>query len=177
MNDSKTHGEYIYRSEPSAKMTAARISLVTMYTVFCALYLLLFWVLLKNLALLILLPIIMFAMIRTTWRLVNTEYEVGVEAGELTVAVIYGKAARRVKFRYDVREMSVMTPYDKAHSHYFEERTVTEIKRYGKSKGSDGAFICVCPDLKKSQRTAVVFECNDEIIRLLRLSNPSALKL
>lgn len=176
MTENKTHYEYVYRPEPSVKMTAARILLITMYSVFCAMYIILFWISLQSLALLILLPFIMFAMIRMTWRLVNTEYEVSVEAGELTVAVIYGKAARRVKFRYTVREMTVITAYDKAHVHLYSGNDISDTRCFGKSADSENAIVCVCPDVKKNSRKAVVFEGDDEMRRILRLSNPSAVK-
>jgi len=174
MSENKNYCEYIYRPEKTAKMTAARIALLAMYTVFCTLYILLFWLTVQSLALLILLPFLMFAMIRMTWRLVNTEYEVSVEAGELAVAVIYGKAGRKTKFRFTIREMMAIVPYDKEHAHIFEAKNITDTKLYGKSLGSENALVCICPDIKKSAVIAVVFEADDEVKRLLRLSNPSA---
>lgn len=176
MNEQRTHYEYVYSPEPSAGMTAARIGLIAMYTLFCTIYILLFWIAIEVLALLILLPFLMYAMIRMTWRLVSTEYEISVEAGEFIVAIIYGRASRRSKFRYNLKEITVITPCDDAHKYIIDGAGVTEFRKFGKGMGSDGAWCCVCPDQKKNSRVGIIFGADDELIKMMRLSNPSALK-
>ncbi len=176
MSEIKNYCELIYKPAPSAKKSLGKAMLIAVYSLFILLYLFLFWFTVKSYALIILLPFIMFAMIRVTWRLVNTEYEISLEAGEIKFSVIYGKAGRKTKFRYDVREMSVIAPYDDDHAHLFEQNDITDTKLFfGISEGLT-AYACVCPDIKKSTKTLAVFMCSDEMKKLLRLSNPSAFK-
>jgi len=176
MSEQKYYCEYTYKTAPSVKKNLAKAMLVTMYALFTLLYLFLFWFTVKSIAMLALLPFIMFAMIRVTWRLVKTEYEISVEAGELKISTIYAKAGRRTGFRYDVREMSVITPYDEAHAHLFSQNDTTVTKIFAGESEELTAYVCVCPDIKKNMKTLVVFMCSEEMKKLLRLSNPSAFK-
>ena len=176
MSEQKNFCEYIYKTPATVRKTVGKVMLINMYALFTLLYLFLFWYMITSIALLVLLPFIMFAMIRVTWRLVQTEYEISVEAGELKIAVIYGKSGRKTRFRYDVREMSLIVPYDDAHADLVCGGDVTETKLFLGDTEDSVAYACVCPDKKKSAKTAIVFMCTDEMKKLLRISNPSAFR-
>ena len=173
MNDYKNFTEYVVRPEPTAKNTLARVMVICAYSVFTAVYLFIFWVLLQGLALVILLPFLLFAIIKLTWRFVCVEYEYSIEAGELTVAAIYGGATRRVKCRVYLPEATLIAPYDASRERMLEKDDISTVKRFA-SEDSESAYVCVYPDKKHGKKRALVFETNAEAQRILRLCNPVA---
>ncbi len=173
MNDYKNFTEYVVRPEPTAKNTLARVMLICAYSVFTAAYLFIFWVLLQGLALVILLPFLLFAIVKLTWRFVCVEYEYAIEAGELTVAAIYGGATRRVKCRVQLTEATLIAPYDGARKQMLTNGDISQVKRFA-NEDSESAYVCVYPDNKRGEKRALIFETNAEAQRILRLCNPVA---
>ena len=150
--------------------------LITIYTVLSAAYLFVFGLLLHAVALVVLYPFLLYALIKLTWRFVRVEYEYSIEAGTFTVAVIYGGATRRVKCRVELSDAILIAPYDESRQSILEKEKISDIKRFAE-EGSDTAFVCVWEDKKHERKCAVIFETTDEAKRLLRLANPGAFTL
>ena len=112
MNEHKSFCEYIVTPETGAKGMLLRVVLMLIYALVAAGYTFFFWILLGQWQPLILLPFIIYALINITWRFVMVEYEFAVEAGELTVAKIYGKKTRRKRFSADISDFTVIRPLD-----------------------------------------------------------------
>ncbi len=172
MNDYKNFCEYVTKPKPTSAMIVIKSLLIMMYALFGMLYLWFFCLNLRSLAMLILFPFLMFAMIRVTWRLVQIEYEFAVEAGELKVAVILGGAARRTKCRVQISDMSLIAPEATAN---VKVDDFTECRRYA-DEGSENAYLCVFPDKAAGKKRAIVIETNEEMRRILRLGNPSVFR-
>lgn len=173
MNDYKNFTEYVVRLEPTTKNTLARVMLICAYSIFSAVYLFIFWLVLEGLALVILLPFLLFAIVKLTWRFTCVEYEYAIEAGELTVAAIYGGSTRRVKCRVYLPEATLIAPYDAAREQMLATGDISRVKCFA-NEGSESAYVCVYPDRKHGKKYALIFETNAEAQRILRLCNPVA---
>lgn len=173
MNDYKNFTEYVVRKNPTAKNTLARILLICAYTMFSAVYLFIFWAILRGIALVILLPFLLFAIFKLTWRFTCVEYEYAIEAGELVVAAIYGGATRRVKCRVYLPEATLIAPYDGTREQMLAKNDISDVKRFANADSED-AYVCVYPDAKHGKKCALIFETNAEAQRILRLCNPVA---
>ncbi len=174
MNDYKNFCEYVVRPEMTASVRLLRVFLITLYTLFIAVYSVGFWLILGLWTLMILLPFIMYAIIRITWKFTVIEYEYAIEAGELTVALIYNGAKRKVKVRASIPEMTLIAPYDAKSKHTLEKSDIDEVKYYIESKESERAYVCIYPDKKRGKKRAVVIETTPEALRILRLCNSTA---
>ncbi len=174
MNDYKNFCEYSYVPESGARLKVAQIGLVCLYTAFTLLYLIIFWGLFRALALVIMLPFILLAIIKVTWKYTDKEYEILVEAGEMTVAAIYGGVTRRVKKRIYIPEMTLIAKYTESRVAMVKGGGVSEVSNYGGSTDGENSFVCVYPDTKQGKKCAVIIDTNDELRRILRLCNPAA---
>ena len=172
MNDYKNFCEYVVKPEPDAKNKLCRVLIMTALSVFTAAYILLFWVNFKSWALLILLPFILYAMFRLTWRFVDYEYEYAIEAGELTVAKIYGGVSRRTKFRAEIADMTLIAPVE-TEKGLSERRDIESVKDFSTE---ESAYVCIVSEPKTSKKRAVIIDTNEELLRILRLGNPTAFR-
>ena len=175
MNDYKNFCEYVVRPQASAGVKAAKVLLVTGYTIFTLLYLWIFGLNFRSWAMCILLPFILFAIIRVSWRYTSVEYEYTIEAGELAVAAIYSGAARRTRIRMQVPEMTVIAPYNEQSARWTEAPDIVGTMIFADPDSPD-AYLCVAPDPSKGKKRAVVIETNEEKRRILRLCNPAAFR-
>ncbi len=175
MNDYKNFCEFVSKPKPTAKNRAIRAALIIFYTIFSAFYIYVFWLNLKLWTMILLLPFLMYAIIRMSWRFVQLEYEYAIEAGELSVAAIYSGASRRTKFRAQISDMTLIAPYNEQNAAVLRAHDITSAKIFA-DRDSETAYICVCPDKASGKKRAAVIETNDEMCRILRLGNPSAFK-
>ena len=173
MNEHKSFCEYIVTPETGAKGMLLRVVLMLIYALVAAGYTFFFWILLRQWQPLILLPFIIYALINITWRFVMVEYEFAVEAGELTVAEIYGKKTRRKKFSADISDFTVIRPLD-SESRKLADAPDTELLDFSAHPDSEDRMICVLPEKKPGKKKAVIIETDEDMRRLMRLSNPSA---
>ncbi len=175
MNDYKNFCEYSVRPEPTGKIMLGKTLLMAVYILFCAVYLIIFALNFRAWALVALLPFIMYAIIKITWRFTVVEYDFAIEAGELTVAKIYAGSSRRVKARANVPEMTLIAPYNE-NARVLSSPDIISVKDFSAKKGSGSAWICVYPERSGSKKRALIIETNDEMLRVLRLCNPSAIQ-
>ena len=174
MNEHKTFCELIVTPAKTAGTRALEAALMLVYALITAGYFFLFYIMLGQWQPLILLPFIVFGLIRLTWRFTRVEYEIAVEAGALTVAKIYDKRSRRKKFSADIADFSLIRPLDADAKRVFNGADITERLDFSASPESPDAMLIVYPEKKTGRKTALVIETNDEVRRLLRLSNPGA---
>lgn len=173
MNEHKSFCEYIVTPETGAKGMLLRVVLMLIYALVAAGYTFFFWILLRQWQPLILLPFIIYALINITWRFVMVEYEFAVEAGELTVAEIYGKKTRRKRFSADISEFTVIRPLD-SDSGKLADAPDTELLDFSARPDSEDRMICVLPEKRTGKKKAVIIETDEDMRRLMRLANPSA---
>ena len=174
MNDYKNFCEYVAVPEITLKRLLVRVVLIIFYTVFTAVYTFAFWLMLGLWELMILLPFIMLALIRLTWKYTIVEYEYSIEAGELRVAAIYNGTSRRTKLRVNIPEMTLIAPYDNVSLNTIERGDVDDVKYYASSKDSESAYVCIYPDKKRGKKRAAIIETTPEAQRILRLCNSTA---
>lgn len=174
MNDYKNFCEYSVCPEKTGKLILARVLLMIFYVAFTLAYLWIFALNFKAFAIVILLPFIMYAIIKLTWRLTVVEYDFAIEAGELTVAKIYAGSARRVKARAYVPDMTLIAPKSKDSERVLSASDIVSVKDFSAQRDSETAFVCVYPDRSGGKKRALVIETNEEMQRVLRLCNPSA---
>lgn len=172
MNDYKNFCEYVIKPEPNGRSGFLRALLITAYTLFSGAYVFVFWGLFEMWTLLILLPFLLFALYKLTWPRVNVVYDVALEAGELTVAAIYGGVSRRVKFRAYIPEASLITPFTEG-ERALSGGDVTDTKQFTAGVDRTDTYVIIFPDKKRGKKTALAIDVTPELLRILRLCNPS----
>ncbi len=170
MNDYKNFCELTVKPETGARGLALKIALIVLYTLFTAAYVVFLYFILEMWTMLILLPFIMYAIFTLTWRYTQLEYEFAIETGELSVAKIYDGRSRRTVFRCDLSEATRISPL--SDRRVLESPDITSVKDFSASPDSAAAWYVIVPD--GSKKLAAVIETNDEMLRILRLANPSA---
>lgn len=172
MNDYKNHHDYVVRPNPSMKIKLIGFLLMFFYTALTFGYIFLFWIKLGQWQPLILLPFIIIALINLTWKYVRVEYEFSAEVGVLTISEIYDGRSRRQKLALEVSEIEEAGRCDESARERLSARGLERIRDFSQSPDSAGAWYAVWRD-KNNVRQAVIFESDDELLRLLRLWNPS----
>ncbi len=175
MNDYKNFCEYVTHPKPTGGNKLTRVLLIILYTLFSAAYIYVFWLNLQLWAMIILLPFLMYAIIRLTWKYVNVEYEYAIEAGELSISAIYSGSSRRLKRRAQIPEMTLIAPYREDTEGYLRAPDIIEVKWYA-DEDSEAAYICVCPDQSSGKKRAIVIETTEEARRILHLCNPTVFR-
>ncbi len=174
MNDYKNFCEHSVCPEPTGKLRLTQTLLIVLYTVFTLAYLWILGLNFKAWALIVLLPFLLYAMIKMTWRYTVVEYDFAIEAGELTVAHIYAGSSRRLKARVYVPEMTLIAPYNRDSQRMLSAPDIVSVKDFSIKKGSETAWVCIYPDRAGGKKRAIIVETNEEMQRILRLCNPSA---
>ncbi|MBQ8509787.1 MAG: hypothetical protein IJ493_07770 [Clostridia bacterium] len=174
MNDYKNFCEYAVRPEPDGKMQLLRVLLIAAYTLFTLVYITLFWVIAGAWVMLILLPFLMYAIFTLTWRFTRVEYEYSIEAGVLRVAKIYDGRSRRTKLTLELSDLTSAAPCTEPSPAALNARDITRTDDYRTSPQSEEGWLCVFADRKTGRKRALLLDCNAEMIRIMRLCNPSA---
>lgn len=146
--------------------------LMFFYTALTFGYIFLFWIKLGQWQPLILLPFIIIALINLTWKYVRVEYEFTAEVGVLTISEIYDGRSRRQKLALEVSEIEEAGRFNDYERERLNQRGLEKIRDFSQSPDSAGAWYAVWRD-KNNEHQAVIFESDDELLRLLRLWNPS----
>lgn len=166
MNEYRNFCEFT--KKPEKQPTFTKVILMTLYTLLTAGYVIFFWMMLRQWQLLLLLPFIMYAVIVLTWRYTKPEYEYSVEAGALTISVIYGGRTRRVRFTGDLTSATRISTYDERVG---SARDILGVKDFS----AGGEVWCgVFPDGNSGKKLVIVFSVNDEMKRALKICNPQA---
>ena len=174
MNDYKNFTEYVIKPRTTPKTVLARVLLIAAYALFSVGYLFLFWILLHGVALVILLPFILFAIFKLTWRYTCPEFEYVIEAGELLIAVIYGGVSRRAKCRVTLSDATLIAPFDSEREKLLSGDGIAEVETFRESDESDSAYICVYSKKNGAKKCAVIFDTTIEAQRIMRICAPSA---
>ena len=172
MNDYKNHHDYVVRPNPNMKIKLTGFLLLIFYTALTFGYIFLFWIKLGQWQPLILLPFIIIALINLTWKYVRVEYEFSAEVGVFTISEIYDGRSRRQKLALEVSEIEEAGRCDDSARERLSARELERIRDFSQSPNSTGAWYAVWRD-KNNERQSVIFEADDELLRLLRLWNPS----
>lgn len=171
MNELKSYCEFTAAPEKSMRTLILQILLMCFYTLFTAAYVFFLFVLLRVWQLLLLLPFIMYAVFGLTWRYTRVEYEFSLEAGQLTVSRIYDRRSRRVGFTADLAEAMRISPLtDRAR---LSAPDIVSVKDFSSSADSESAWYIILPDSRSGKKQAVVIETVPDMLRLLKLANPS----
>ena len=172
MNDYKNHHDYVVRPNPNMKIKLTGFLLLFFYTALTFGYIFLFWIKLGQWQPLILLPFIIIALINLTWKYVRVEYEFSAEVGVLTISEIYDGRSRRQKLELEVAGIEEAGRCDDSARERLSARGLERIRDFSQSPDSAGAWYAIYRD-KNNCRCAVIFEADDELLRLLRLWNQS----
>ncbi len=166
LNDYRNFCEFVKKPEkPRIKL---RIALVLGYTLITLAYVVFFYIMLRQWQLLILLPFIMYAVIALTWKFTEPEYEYSIEAGTLTVSIIYGGKTRRVRASIDLTKALRISRYE---SGLTASREISSVK----DLSADGEVWCIMlPDGERGRKNAILISVNDEMKRIMKLCNQSA---
>lgn len=166
LNEYRNFCEFV--KKPDKPKRSLRSILIICYTLITLAYIVFFYLMLKQWQLLILLPFLMYAIIALSWKYTDPEYEYAIEAGLLTVSVIYGGKTRRVKARADLTKALRISPFEERLTAGREVASVKELSAGGE------VWCIMLPDSDRGRKSALVVSVDDNMKRIMKLCNPSA---
>lgn len=166
MNEYRNFCEFSKKNDDSPRSKTLRIVLMSVYTVFTLVYVVLFYLMLKQWQLLILLPFILYGLIALTWHFTKPEYEYSIAGGELSISVIYGGRSRKIKFSGDLTKATRISAFER---NIADSRDIASVKDY--SAGGE-VWSAVFPE--DGRKMLVVFSVDDRMKHALKICNPSA---
>ncbi len=166
MAEIKSYYDYSVKKSPDFRTRLLQVLLIAGYSIFIALYTLFFCVLGGKWVMLILLVFIVYALFSLTWRFTQAEIEYSYECGTLNIAKIYSGKTRRMKKQIELSELVSVKPYKATEA-------IDGIIDYTGNIKSGNAYILEYTQ-KGQKNGAVIIEADEELLRLIKFSKPSA---
>ncbi len=175
-NTNGTPYEYTVAEKKDAKLVFRRITLIALYTLWGALFLLAGLALRVIVPFLAFIPLSLWVLVFLTWRLTQVEYEYSFFGGTLTVSRVLGGRSRRELCTLSIRSASDILPYEDTYAQKIEnfsaERTVFA------ASGEDAPDLyCILWTDEENRRNALFFEPTEKALKILRYYNMSAVTL
>ena len=169
--------EFAVTQRAEGKWIWARIGLISLYTVWSVIAVLLAFRLRLVVPLLAFLPLSIWILVFITWRFVQVEYEYDILSGRLTFSRILGGKSRRDLFEIAIKDAVRIAPLDK-------EGERERIAAYRPEKVFRGVSSDSAPDIyymlfefkpakdKEPIRAVYYFEATAKALSLMRSYNP-----
>ncbi len=175
-NTSGAPFEYTVAERNGTKLLFKRLTLIALYVLWVAVWLLIGAAARVIVPLLALVPISLWILIFLTWRLTQVEYEYSFFAGVLTVSRVLGGRTRRELCRVTIRNAVSVLPC--------EEEFTSQIEKFDAERTVFAASDQNAPDLyamlwcdEDGTRSLLLFEPNEKALKILRYYNMSSVTL
>ena len=107
-------------------------------------------------------------------RYTRLEYEYSLISGDLSIAVIYDNKSRKDIVTVKVSEMSVIAPYEEKYiQQYLTPNVIKKTYDYHTDAERKDYYFCTYDD-KVNGRTAIIFNTNEKMIKIMKFYNSSA---
>ena len=165
--------EYVVAEKKSATLIFKRISLILVYILWGAGFLLLGVTTRLLIPLMALVPLTLWIIVFLTWRFTQIEYELSFFSGVLTVSRIYGGRTRKKLAEITIRELAGVFPC--------EEPYTEKINSFEQEKEIFAASSPDAPDLwaalwkdEGGTKHILWFEATEKAVKVFRFYNSSA---
>lgn len=167
--------EYAVREAKSKTLILKRIALITAYTLWGLVLLVLGATVGKLFVpLLALIPLTIWIFVFLTWRFTQVEYEYSFFSGKLTVSRILGGRTRRVLTELTIRDACAIFPYvDTSVSR--AEQWHADVSIFAASgMKAENLYIALWQDEIKGKRYMLCFEANEKAVKIMKYYNMGA---
>ena len=166
--------EYTVAEQKSKILIFKKITLIVLYCLWAAGWLLVGFSTRLLVPFLALVPLSLWVLVFLTWRLTQVEYEYSYFAGVLTVCRIRGSRSRKKLAEIAIRDIAAIYPCDEEHT--------AQIEAFGETKTIFAASGTTAPNLwvalwtnESDSKVALYFEPNEKALKILKYYNSSAL--
>lgn len=173
MNNAQSY-EKIVKASVTGKRLALRISVILSYLALAVVFLLFA---LNNLnffaVILVMGAIVIFGVVRFTWKYLQLEFEYSFSYGVLSVAKIYGKRTRRQVAEGEIKSLLMIAPATEENIASADRLEPEERVIAVSSESAENIWLALTGD-KDEKRVLIFFEADERSLGILRAANPYA---
>lgn len=168
--------EYTVAEKKSPRLLFKKLTLLALYVLWVAAFLLTgVWIKLI-VPLLALIPLSLWILVFFTWRLTQVEYEYSFFAGVLTVSRVLGGRTRKKLCEVPIRQLSDVLPYEDEFLRKIENFSAERTVFAASDEQAPHLYVLLWKDAD-GVRTALFLEPNEKALKILRYYNMSAVTL
>lgn len=121
----------------------------------------------------VLIPLLLVAIVKLTWRYTQTEYEYSFLAGTATVSKIFGNSSRRTVVELEIRSIISLSVYDSKKMARIASEGGKKIINSLPHKNCQNPCVCVFEDDKK-EKIYLILDCDELTAKIFKFFAPSA---
>ena len=121
----------------------------------------------------VLIPLLLVAIVKLTWRYTQTEYEYSFLAGTATVSKIFGNSSRRTVVEFEIRSILSLSAHDSRNTSKISADSEKKVLIAIPHKGCVNPCMCVFEDDKK-KKTYLIIDCDEMTAKIFKFFAPSA---
>lgn len=173
MNSTQTY-EKIVKADNTGKRLALKISVILSYIALAVIFLLFA---LNNPSFLVVIlamgALVVFGVIKFTWKYLQLEYEYSFSYGTLSVSKIYGKRTRRQVAEGEIKSLLMVAPATEENIEKAERLEAEERVLAVSSERAENIWLALTGD-KDEKRVLIFFEADERSLGILKSVNPYA---
>ena len=166
--------EYTVAERKNKALLFRRITLIAIYILWVAIWLVVGAVIRLIAPLLAFIPLTLWILIFFSWRLTQVEYEYSFFAGVLTVSRVLGGRSRRTLVEVPLRSLSSVYPCSEEYAERIDAFRADRTVLAASSSESENLYAALWSD-EENGRQALYFEPNEKALKIIRYYNASAL--
>ena len=117
--------------------------------------------------------LVLFGVVKLTWKYLYLEYEYSFSCGTLCVSKIYGKRTRKQIIEADIKSLIMIAPATQENIEKAEHLDAEERVMAVSDENAENIWIALSGDINE-KRTLVFFEADERSLGILKLGNPYA---
>lgn len=168
--------EYTVAEQKSKALLFKRVTLIAIYVLWAAAWLILGIAVRIIAPLLAFIPLTLWILVFFTWRRTQVEYEYSFFAGALSVSRVLGGRSRRLLIEVSIRDLASVYPCDQEYAAHIDAYGAERIVFAASSSESEKLYAALWND-EDSGKHVLYFEPDEKAIKIIRYYNVSALSL
>lgn len=168
--------EYTVAEKKGRSLLFKRVTLIAIYVLWAAAWLILGAALRIIAPLLAFVPLTLWMLIFFTWRYTQVEYEYSFFAGVLTVSRVLGERSRRTLTEIPLRDLVSVCPCNDENASRIDSFGAEHTVFAASSAESDGLYAALWNN-EESGKQILYFEPTEKALKIIRFYNASALSL
>ena len=168
--------EYTVAEQKSRALLFKRVTLIAVYVLWAAAWLILGITIGIIAPLLAFIPLTLWILVFFTWRLTQVEYEYSFFAGTLTVSRVLGGRSRRRLIEVSIRDLASVCPCDEENAARIDAYGAAHTVFAASSSESENLYAALWND-DDSGKHVLYFEPDEKAVKIIRYYNAPALSL
>lgn len=168
--------EYTVAEQKGRSLLFKRVTLIALYALWAAAWLILGTALRIIAPLLAFIPLTLWMLVFFTWRYTQVEYEYSFFAGVLTVSRVLGGRSRRKLTEVSLRDLASVRPCNDENAARIDAFGAEHIVFAASSSEAESLYAALWSD-EESGKQVLYFEPTEKALKIIRYYNASALSL